>query len=249
MPISFHRSLRAFASAVPNTTGESLNHPYMARVELTHRTALPVREGWTEVVQEPAAVGNIPLGPEHEEANDPLSPATRFLRHLEEDLVPWHFDYMVDSDRDYLHPHSPLQSIAHTLRLGNLQPSFMPITQVSALPKERDPNDDTPAPDPPLPALLPGQRLLCGPSLDRWLEQDLHPEPVVLRLFDGMQCILGRFKREREELEQEEAPWKKRTCKQYKCKIRRQEDNSPTPIISKRRLRPRASLQKPCRYL
>ena len=157
MPISFHRSLHAFASTVPNTTGESLDHPYTARVELTHRTALPVREGWTEVVQEPAAVGLVPLGPEHEEANDPLSPATRFLYHLEEDLVLWHFDYTVDSDRDYLHPHSPLQTITHALRLGDLQPSFTSITQVSALPKERDPNNDTPAPDPPLPALLPGQ--------------------------------------------------------------------------------------------
>ena len=69
---------------------------------------LLVGEGWMEVVQELAAVGLVPPGPEREEANDPLSPATRFLRHLEEDLVPWHFDYTVDSDRDYLHPHSPL---------------------------------------------------------------------------------------------------------------------------------------------
>ena len=157
MPISFHRSLHAFASAVPNMTGESLDHPYIARVELTHGTALPVREGWTEIVQEPAVVGSVPLGPEHEEANNPLSPSTRFLRHLEEDLVPWHFNYTVDSDRDYLHPHSPLQTIAHALRSGDLQPSFTPITQVLALPEERDPNNNTPAPDPPLPALLPSQ--------------------------------------------------------------------------------------------
>ena len=107
MPISFCRSLRAFTSAVPNMTGESLDHLYIARVELTHRTALPVREGWTEVVQELAVVGLVPPGPEHEEANDPLSPATRFLHHLEEDLVPWHFDYMVDSNGDYLHPTAP----------------------------------------------------------------------------------------------------------------------------------------------
>ena len=151
-------------------------------------------------------VGSVPPGPECEEANNPLSPATRFLRHLEEDLVPWHFDYTVDLDRDYLHPHSPLQIIAHALRLGNLQPLFMPITQVLALSKERDLNNDTPAPDPLLSALLPSQRLLRGPSLDWWLEQDLHPEPVVLRLFNGTQYILGRFKREREEPEQEEAP-------------------------------------------
>ena len=151
-------------------------------------------------------VGLVPLGPEHEEANDPLSPATRFLRHLEEDLVPWHFDYMVDSDRDYLHPHSPLQTITHALRLGNLQPLFTPITQVSALPEERDLNDDTPASDPLSPTLLPSQQLLRGPSLDWWLEQDLHLELVVLRLFDGMQHTLGRYKREREEPEQEEAP-------------------------------------------
>ena len=206
MPISFHRSLCAFPSAVPNTTGENLDHLYIARVELTHGTALPVREGWTEVVQELAVVGLVPLGPEREEANDPLSPATRFLRHLEEGLVPWHFDYTVDSDGDYLHPHSPLQTIAYALRSGDLQPSFTPITQVSALPEERDLNDDTPAPDPLSPALLPGQQLLHGPSLDRWLEQDLHPEPVVLRLFDGTQRTLGRYKRERKEPEQEEAP-------------------------------------------
>ena len=138
-------------------TGESLDHLYMARVELTHRTPLPVREGWTEVVQEPAVVGLVPLGPECEEANDPLSPATRFLCHLEEDLVPWHFNYITDSDRDYLHPHNPLQTIAHGLRSGDLQPSFTPITQVSALPEERDPNNDTPTPDPLAPTLLPGQ--------------------------------------------------------------------------------------------
>ena len=101
-------------------TGENLDHPYMARVELTHRTPLPVREGWMEVVQEQAAVGDIPLSPECEEADDPLSPATRFLHHLEEELVPWHFNYTVDSDEDYLHPHNPLQTIAHALRLGDL---------------------------------------------------------------------------------------------------------------------------------
>ena len=163
--------------------------------------------------------------------------------------MPWHFDYTADSDRDYLHPHSPLQTIAHTLRSGNLQPSFTPITQVLALPEERDPNNDTSAPDPLLPTLLPGQRLLCGPSLDRWLEQDLHPEPVVLRPFDGTQHTLGRYKREREEPEQEEAPHKKRTRKQYKREIRQWEDNSPTPVISKRQLRPPASLKIPCKYL
>ena len=157
MPISFHRSLHALASAISSMTGESLDHPYMARVELTHGTPLPVREGWKEVVQEPAAVGIVPPGPEHEEANDPLSPATRFLCHLEEDLVPWHSDFTADSDGDYLHPHSPSQTITHTLRLGDLQPSFTPITQVSALPEERDPNNNIPAPDPPLPALLPSQ--------------------------------------------------------------------------------------------
>ena len=155
MPISFHRSLRALASAIPSTTGESLDHPYVARVELTHGMPLLVREGWTEVVQELAVVGLVPPGPEHEEANNPLSPATRFLRHLEEDLVPWHFDYTMDSDGDYLHPHSPLQTIAHTLRSGDLQPLFTPTTQISALPEERDPNDDTPTPDPPAPTLLP----------------------------------------------------------------------------------------------
>ena len=178
-------------------------------------------------------VESVPPGPEHEEANDPLSPATRFLHHLEEDLVPWHFDYTVDSDGDYLHPHSPLQTITHALRLGDLQPLFPPITQVSALPEERDPNDNIPTPDPPLPALLPGQRLLHAPSLDWWLEQDLHPEPVVLKPFDSMQHTLGRYKREREEPEQEEAPHKKRTHKQYKCEICQWEDDNPAPIISK----------------
>ena len=49
--------------------------------------------------------------------------------------------------------------------------------------------------------------------------QDLYPELVVLRPFDGMQHTLGRYKRQREELEQEEAPKKKRTHKQYKHKI------------------------------
>ena len=187
-------------------TGESLDHPYVARVALTHGTPLPVREGWMEVVQEPAVAENILPGPEHEEANNSLSPATRFLQHLEEDLVPWHFDFTADSDRDFLHPHSPSQTITHALRSGNLQPSFTPITEVSALLKERDPNNDTPTPDPLAPTLLPNQQLLCGPSLDRWLKQDLHPGPVVLRPFDDTQHTLGKYKRQREELEQEEAP-------------------------------------------
>ena len=123
--------LHALASTIPSMTGESLDHLYMARVKLTHRTPLPVREGWMEVVQEPAAIGLVPLGPEHEEANNhPLSSATRFLQHLEEDLVPWHFDFTADSDGDFLHPHSLSQTIAHALRSGNPQSSFTPITQV-----------------------------------------------------------------------------------------------------------------------
>ena len=148
-------------------TGKSLNHPYVARVELIHRTLLPVREHWEEVVQEPAVVGLVPLGPECEEANNPLSPTTRFLCHLEEDLLPLHFDFTVDSDRDYLFPHSPSQTVTHTLQLGNLQPSFTPIIQVSALPEERDLNNNIPAPDPPVQDLLSSQQLLCGPSLER----------------------------------------------------------------------------------
>ena len=156
VPISFHRTLHAFATALPNMTGENLDHPYMARVELTHRMPLLVREQWKEVVQEQAAVGEVPLGPGREEDN-PLTPTTRFLRHLKEDLFPLHFDFTVDSNGDYLFPHSPFQTVAHTLQLGNLQPSFTPITQVSALPEERDPNDDTPTPDPLAPELLPGQ--------------------------------------------------------------------------------------------
>ena len=79
MPFAIHRSLHAFASAVSNMTGESLNHPYIARVELTHGTPLPVKEHWKEVVQELAAIGLVPPGPEHEETDASLSPATRFL--------------------------------------------------------------------------------------------------------------------------------------------------------------------------
>ena len=233
MPISFHRTLHTFATALPNTTGENLDHLYVARVKLTHRTQLLVREQWEEVVQEPAAVGEVPLGPGCEE-DDTLTPATRFLRHLEEDLFPLHFDFTVDSDRDYLFPHSPSQTVPHTLRLGDLQPSFTPITQISALSEERDPNDDTPAPNPPAPELLSSQRLLHGASLERWLEADLHPEPVVLRPFGSMKRILGRYKRQREDPEQEEAPKQKRTHKQYKHKICQWEDNNPTPVISKR---------------
>ena len=157
MPITFHKTLRAFISAVPNMTGEQLDHLYIARVKLIHGTALPVREHWEEVVQEPAVVENIPPGPECEEIINLLSPATRFLRHLEEDLVPSHFDFTIDSDGDHLFPHSPTQTVAHTLRLGNLEPLLTPVTQISAIPEERDPNDDTPAPDPPAPELLPGQ--------------------------------------------------------------------------------------------
>ena len=214
----------------------------MARVELTHRTPLPVREQWEEVVQEQAAVGEVPPGPGHQE-DDPLTPATRFLWHLEEDFLPSHFNFTIDSDGDYLFPHSPSQTVAHTLQLGDLQPSFNPITQISTLPKERDPNNDTPAPDPPTPELLPGQQLLHGASLERWLEADPHLDPVVLRLFDGAEHILGKYKRQREELEQEEAPQKKRTRKQYKREICQWEDDSPAPIISKKKLHPGASIR------
>ena len=247
VPIIFHRTLCAFISAVPNTTGEYLDHLYIARVKLTQGTVLPVRECWEEVVQEPAVVGNIPPGPEHEEVIDLLSSATRFLRHLEEDLVPSHFDFTVDSDRDHLFPHSLTQTITHTLRLGNLEPLLTPVTQISAISKERDPNNDTPTPDPPAPELLPSQQLLRGESLERWLEVDLHPEPVVLRPFNGTGCTLEKYKRQREELEQEEAPQRKRTRKQYKCEIHRREDDNPTPVISKKKLCPQTSIRNPCK--
>ena len=249
VPITFHRTLRAFISAISNTTGEQLDHLYIARVELTHGTALPVREHWEEVVQEPVVVENIPPGPECEEIINLLSPATRFLRHLEEDLVPLHFDFTVDSDGDHLFPHSLTQTVAHTLRLGNLEPLLTPVTQISAIPEERDPNNDTPAPDPPASELLPGQWLLHGESLERWLEADLHPDLVVLRPFDGTGHILGKYKRQREEPEQEEAPRKKRTCKQYRREICWQENDNPTPIISKCRLHPQAPLKTLCKYL
>ena len=129
---------------------------------------LPIREHWEEVVQELAAVGSVPPGPECEEADTSLSLATRFLHHLKEELFPIHFNFIVDSDRDYLHSHSPSQTVTHTLQLGDLQPLFTPITQISALFKERDPNDDTPTPSPPLQELIPSQQLLYGESLDRW---------------------------------------------------------------------------------
>ena len=215
----------------------------MARVELTHRTPLLVREHWEEVAQKPAVVGVVPLGPECEEANESLSPTTRFLHHLEEDFFPFHFNFTVDSDRDHLFPHSLTQTVTHALILGNLQPLLTPVTQVSALPKEKDPNDDTPTPDPPVVDLLPSQQLLWGASLERWLEVNLHPEPVVLRPFDGRGRILENYKRKREELEQEEAPKKKRTCKQYKCEICQQEDNNPAPVISKKKLCPWVSIK------
>ena len=129
----------------------------MARVKLTHGMPLLVREDWMEVGQAPAAVGVVPPGSEYEEAINLLSPTTRFLRHLEEDLVPSHFNFTVDSDEDHLFPHSPTQTVSHTLRLGNLEPLLTPVTQISVIPEERDPNNDTPAPDPPAPELLPGQ--------------------------------------------------------------------------------------------
>ena len=179
-------------------TREHLNHPYITRVELIHGTKLPVREHWEEVVQELAAVGNIPLGPEHEEVIDLLSPTTRFLRHLEEDLVPSHFNFTVDSDRDHNFPHSLTQTVTHALRLGNLEPLLTPVTQILTISKERDPNNDTPAPDPPAPELLPSQQLLHGESLERWLEADLHPDLVVLRPFDSTGHILEKYKRQRE---------------------------------------------------
>ena len=177
----------------------------MARVELTHGTSLLVREQWKEVVPDPAVVGEVPPGPGHEK-DDPLTPTTRFLWYLEEDLFPLHFDFTIDSDGDYLFPHSPSQTITHILQLGNLQPSFTPITQISALFKERDPNNNTPTLDPLIQELLPGQQLLHGQSLKRWLEADPHPEPVVLRLFNDKEHILRKFKRQREKPEQVKQP-------------------------------------------
>ena len=191
-----------------------------------------------EVVQELVTVRNVLPGPECEEVIDLLSFTTRFLRHLEEDLVPSHFDFTIDSDRDHLFPHSLTQTVTHALRLGNLEPLLISITQILAIPKEGDPNNDTPTPDPPASELLPSQQLLHGESLERWLEADPHPNPVVLRPFNSTGHILGRYKRQREEPEQEEAPRKKRTHKQYKCKIRQWEDNNPASIISKHPLCP-----------
>ena len=67
-----------------------------------------------------------------------FSPVTGFLCWLEEDLFPIHFNFTIDSDGDFLHPHSPSKNITHAIWLGNPQPSFTPITQVMALSKERD---------------------------------------------------------------------------------------------------------------
>ena len=133
--------------------------------------------------------------------------------------MPSYFNFTVDSNGDRLFLHSPTQTVTHALRLGNLELLLTPITQISAIPEERDPNNNTPAPDPLTPELLPSQQLLCGESLERWLEADLHPNLVVLRPFNGTGHILGKYKRQREELEQEEAPCEKRTHKQYKHKI------------------------------
>ena len=108
---------------------------------------LSIREHWKEVVQEPAAVGIVPLGLECEEADTSLSSATRFLHHLEEGLFSIYFNFTIDSDGDFLHPYSLSQTIAHTIRLANQQPSFTPITHVLALPEKRDSNNDTPTPD------------------------------------------------------------------------------------------------------
>ena len=60
-------------------TGKSLDYPYVARVKLTHRTPLPMREHWKEVVQEPAAVESVPPGPEYEKADTSLSPPLDFF--------------------------------------------------------------------------------------------------------------------------------------------------------------------------
>ena len=78
------------------------------------------------------------MGPEHKEANASLSPTTTFFYQLEEDFFPIHFNFTVDSDGDHLFPHSLTQTITHALRLGNLQPLIIPITQLSALLEERD---------------------------------------------------------------------------------------------------------------
>ena len=128
-----------------------------------------MREHWEEVVQEQAVVGIVPPGPECEEANGPLFPATRFLCHLEEDFLPLHFNFTVDSNRDHLFPHNPTQTATHTLRLGDLQPSFTSITQVLALLEERDPNDNTSAPDPPV------QDFITQPVTPPWAQ----PRQVV----------------------------------------------------------------------
>ena len=98
MSITFHRTLHAFLSALSDTSGDHLDHAYVVWVELTHRHPLPIRECWEEVVQELAVVGVVSPGPEHEEANNPLSSAIRFLHRLEEELLPIHFDFIVDSD-------------------------------------------------------------------------------------------------------------------------------------------------------
>ena len=151
-----------------------------------------MREHWEEV-QEQAVVESVPSDLEYEEANTSLSPTTRFLHHLEEDLFSFHFDFTKDSDRDFLYLHSLAQNIMYTIQLDNQQPSFSLITQVSALPEiEYNPNNNLLAPAFPSLATLPGQQLLQGETLNQWFETDFHPEPVVLQPIptDGTQNIL-----------------------------------------------------------
>ena len=133
-------------------TGEHLNHPYIARVKLTHGTAFPVREHWEEVVQELAVVGIVSPGPEREEVIEPLSSTTRFLCHLEEDFLPSHFD-SIDSDGDHLHIFT------------QPNPDHRPCPQIGQ----------------PRILAYPYHTSLSSPWEERPLQQHLHPRPTGSR--------------------------------------------------------------------
>ena len=86
MPISFHRSLCPFPtidSARP--VEDSLRHPYMATVAAGGSALPTIQRGLESIEREEAPVGTPPLVPV-QEAVDALSPATRFLSLLHEEL-------------------------------------------------------------------------------------------------------------------------------------------------------------------
>ena len=227
MPISFHRTLHPFSaidSARP--VEDSLRHPYVATVVAGGQALPTIQRGLEE-----APVGT-PLPVPEEEVVDALSPATRFLSLLHEEL----------------RPSSSTNPIASLLS---------PITQESVIQTHQsiDPNDLESEPaELVYPAPLASSAVARGSSV-----QEEEPElkylcTVTREGWSPRPKVVVKREREEEEQVPEEVPRKKQRVQKRKP-IKRKVihcanlgDPCPDEQISRVTLRPKQILRRPSRY-